>query len=252
MKEIEDRILEVLSASQGNILEDESTITVITEAKRLGNEIAAKQRQGEVTEAAIDAARVAYAPCGAFLSTLFFCISGELVGYEGGLVGVVSWLVDEGGLVALASCLPGLTRPDTAAADTAAAAHTQTWPPLTQCISTACHGSRAWCWPAWRRQRGLTAWPRGWTPSTPTSLPTCTETCAGVLFNVCSMAMCSLSHNLACPDWPCSTPCPLPCRGLFEKDKLLFAFLLVCRILGAKGQLQPDEWMFLLTGGLGQ
>lgn len=74
-KEIEDKILEVLSASTGNILEDESAISVITEAKRLGNDIAAKQRQGEVTEAAIDEARVAYAPCGDYFSTLFFCIS---------------------------------------------------------------------------------------------------------------------------------------------------------------------------------
>jgi hypothetical protein len=78
LKEIEDKILEVLSTSTGNILEDESAIAVITEAKRLGNDIAAKQKQGEVTEAAIDAARVAYAPCGEFLSTLFFCISGAL------------------------------------------------------------------------------------------------------------------------------------------------------------------------------
>lgn len=77
LKEIEDKILEVLSASTGNILEDESAISVITEAKRLGNDIAAKQRQGEATEAAIDEARVAYAPCGDYLSTLFFCISGE-------------------------------------------------------------------------------------------------------------------------------------------------------------------------------
>lgn len=76
LKEIEDKILEVLSASTGNILEDESAISVITEAKRLGNDIAAKQKQGEVTEAAIDEARVAYASCGDYLSTLFFCISG--------------------------------------------------------------------------------------------------------------------------------------------------------------------------------
>lgn len=76
LKEIEDRILAVLSASTGNILEDESAICVITEAKRLGNEVAAKQRQGEATEAAIDEARTAYAPAGHYLSTLFFCIAG--------------------------------------------------------------------------------------------------------------------------------------------------------------------------------
>jgi hypothetical protein len=39
---------------------------------------------------------------------------------------------------------------------------------------------------------------------------------------------------------------------LFEKDKLLFAFLLAGRILGSRGQLDGEEWLFLLTGGLGE
>jgi hypothetical protein len=41
-------------------------------------------------------------------------------------------------------------------------------------------------------------------------------------------------------------------RSLFEKDKLMFAFLLAARIMGSHGQLEPEEWMFLLTGGLGK
>jgi hypothetical protein len=48
------------------------------QAKSLGNDIAEKQRAAEVTEAAIDQARVAYAPCGDYTSTLFFAISGGL------------------------------------------------------------------------------------------------------------------------------------------------------------------------------
>jgi len=39
-----------------------------------------------------------------------------------------------------------------------------------------------------------------------------------------------------------------PSRSLFEKDKLLFSFLLCSRILGAKGEVDAAEWMFLLTG----
>lgn len=84
----------MLSTSTGNILEDESAIAVITEAKRLGNDIAAKQKQGEVTEAAIDEARVAYAPCGEYLSTLFFCISGAWYTMGCNAVAEIRWRLD--------------------------------------------------------------------------------------------------------------------------------------------------------------
>ena len=43
MKEIEDKILEVLSSSEGNILEDETAIEVLSSSKVLANEIAEKQ-----------------------------------------------------------------------------------------------------------------------------------------------------------------------------------------------------------------
>ena len=41
------------------------------------------------------------------------------------------------------------------------------------------------------------------------------------------------------------------CRSLFEKDKLLFAFLLDCRIMSSEDRLQANEYSFLLTGGVG-
>ena len=48
LKEIEDKILEVLSTSEGNILEDETAIKVLSSSKTLSNEISEKQEIAEV------------------------------------------------------------------------------------------------------------------------------------------------------------------------------------------------------------
>ena len=50
LKEIEDKILEVLSTSEGNILEDETAIKVLSSSKTLSNEISSKQAIAEETE----------------------------------------------------------------------------------------------------------------------------------------------------------------------------------------------------------
>uniref|UniRef100_T1IWC0 AAA+ ATPase domain-containing protein n=1 Tax=Strigamia maritima TaxID=126957 RepID=T1IWC0_STRMM len=41
------------------------------------------------------------------------------------------------------------------------------------------------------------------------------------------------------------------CRSLFEKDKLLFSFILCCNIMIAKSEINREEFMFFLTGGVG-
>ncbi|XP_022247843.1 dynein heavy chain 7, axonemal-like [Limulus polyphemus] len=50
LKEIEDKILEVLSSSQGNILEDETAIKILSSSKVLANEVSEKQIGYRTTE----------------------------------------------------------------------------------------------------------------------------------------------------------------------------------------------------------
>nr|XP_014349786.1 PREDICTED: dynein heavy chain 3, axonemal [Latimeria chalumnae] len=75
LKEIEDKILEVLSASQGNILEDETAIKVLSSSKQLSEEISEKQQIASTTEKEIDDTRMGYRPVAVHSSVIFFCIS---------------------------------------------------------------------------------------------------------------------------------------------------------------------------------
>ena len=50
LAEIEDKIIEVLSGAEGNILDNETAITVITASKTLSNDINQKQQIAQRTE----------------------------------------------------------------------------------------------------------------------------------------------------------------------------------------------------------
>ncbi|KAM9123015.1 dynein axonemal heavy chain 7 [Pangshura tecta] len=75
LKEIEDKILEVLSASEGNILEDETAIKILSSSKVLANEISEKQAVAEETEKKIDTTRMGYRPIAIHSAILFFSIA---------------------------------------------------------------------------------------------------------------------------------------------------------------------------------
>lgn len=71
----ETKILQVLSSSEQNILEDENAINILTSSKALSEDIQAKQVIAASTEIEIDTARQAYLPVAKHSAVLFFCIT---------------------------------------------------------------------------------------------------------------------------------------------------------------------------------
>eukprot|EP00606_Chrysophyceae_sp_TOSAG23-5_P000032 GSChrysophyteH2.ASY1.ANO1.271.1 assembled CDS len=75
LKEIEDKILHIMSSSSGNILEDESAIETLKGSKILSDEISSKQKIAEETEININLVRESYTPVAYSSQVLFFCIA---------------------------------------------------------------------------------------------------------------------------------------------------------------------------------
>ena len=75
LKEIEDRILHIMSSSSGNILEDETAIQTLKDSKTLSDEISVKQAIGEETEKTINEVRLSYSSVAYYSQILFFCIA---------------------------------------------------------------------------------------------------------------------------------------------------------------------------------
>jgi dynein heavy chain len=75
LKEIEDKILQILSSSEGNILQDETAIKILSSSKILSEDIMSKQEIAAETSQDIDKARARYEPVSHHATTLFFCIS---------------------------------------------------------------------------------------------------------------------------------------------------------------------------------
>jgi dynein heavy chain, axonemal len=74
-RDIEQRILDVLRTTQGNILDDEKAIDALAQSQRLALEIKHKQEVAAGTQAKLDSARKEYAPVASVCSLLFFLVS---------------------------------------------------------------------------------------------------------------------------------------------------------------------------------
>ncbi|KAK9537950.1 hypothetical protein VZT92_005520 [Zoarces viviparus] len=75
LKEIEDKILEVLSSSDGDILDNETAVNILSCSKVLANDITEKQAVAEVTEQKIDETRKGYTSIAVHSAILFFSIA---------------------------------------------------------------------------------------------------------------------------------------------------------------------------------
>ncbi|RLN83016.1 hypothetical protein BBO99_00002484 [Phytophthora kernoviae] len=93
LKEIEDKILNILSSSQGNILEDEDAINTMNQSKQVADEIKKEQLVAEKTEVEIDTVRQGYKPVAYSSQVLFFCID-QLANIEPVYQYSLSWFIN--------------------------------------------------------------------------------------------------------------------------------------------------------------
>jgi dynein heavy chain len=75
LKELEDKILSLLAAAKGNILDDEVLISTLSESKETSNQIQRQVEIAERTQVKINATRAGYAPVAKRASLLFFTVA---------------------------------------------------------------------------------------------------------------------------------------------------------------------------------
>ena len=93
LKEVEDNILDTLSSSEGNILEDEKAINILDSSKQISNDISEKQTVAVETEKQIEKSRLGYRPIARYTSVLFFSLT-ELPNIDPMYQYSLSWFVN--------------------------------------------------------------------------------------------------------------------------------------------------------------
>ncbi|XP_048578532.1 dynein axonemal heavy chain 1-like isoform X2 [Nematostella vectensis] len=166
LKEIEDKILHKLSASEGNPVDDIDLIATLEASKAKSGEIKAKVVIAEQTEKDIDVTRSQYIPVAVRTGILFFC-TNDLANIDPMYQYSLEWFVS--------IFLNSIANAD-----------------ISDSVDTR-------------------------------------------IQNINEYFTFSLYSNV--------------CRSMFEKDKLLFSFLVCVRILMNENKINMDEWRFLLAGG---
>lgn len=274
LQETEDEILRVLSSSSGNILEDEAAVRILASSKLLADEISAKQKIADETEAKIDEARAG----GSAVCRRGGCLSG----WPGPLTSwccfsAVSTLRGACCLFVTLPCHPLLPSPPTPSGYKPVAHHSSL---LYFCVAELASLDPMYQY-SLRFFIDLFVRAIADTPACPdlsTRLVALNQQFTFFLFqNVCrcvpgcaagrgnSMNSCYMN-----PNWPypgnkgftlcpgtspdnrgsprCALLCP-GCRSLFEKDKLLFAMMLATKLKLDTGAITPQELRFFKTGG---
>eukprot|EP00002_Diphylleia_rotans_P005088 TRINITY_DN140_c1_g1_i4.p1 TRINITY_DN140_c1_g1~~TRINITY_DN140_c1_g1_i4.p1 ORF type:complete len:4263 (+),score=965.99 TRINITY_DN140_c1_g1_i4:204-12992(+) len=168
LKQIEDKILGLLSTSTGNILDDEDLINALHASKITSDEIQKKVVEAEGFERQIDETRSGYKPVAQHASTLFFCVA-ETASVDPMYQYSLQWFINL----------------------------------FIQSIDESPDSTNL-------NQR---------------------------LAYLNDHFTYSVYRNV--------------CRSLFEKDKLLFSFLMCIAIMRSRGQIDSQEWRFLIAGGIG-
>uniref|UniRef100_A0A8C4QWW8 Dynein axonemal heavy chain 1 n=1 Tax=Eptatretus burgeri TaxID=7764 RepID=A0A8C4QWW8_EPTBU len=166
LEAIEDRILQRLSSSEGNPVDDEELIQVLEASKMTAADIKAKVASAEQTEKDIDVTRMQYIPVAVRTRILFFCVT-DMANVDPMYQYSLDWF--------LRSFVHGISSSERA------------------------------------------------------------DSLEERINNINEYFTFALYGRV--------------CRSLFEQHKPLFAVLVCARILIHSGQLNSEEWQFLLTGG---